>query len=155
MHPCTDIANIIALGIGIIIQIQQDTSGSGTTARDRRWEQLTPEAYFGGTIAQNGTSYTSIDAPTLARRDGDDGADVAHYVVARSVTFPNATVYPTDMHYKQYVNGSGYIHVIHQVPGFKSARYLSKRDEYGGPGFKYNFRSYVWDSEIGNADPNT
>lgn len=152
--PCTAYTGAVASAlIGIFAFTQRgDTPRDGTSTSNRRRDA--PGAavdLFINSFAANGFEHGEVETVAIKRRDDNDLNALVEHFVLRDVVHPNTTITPADYHFKAFANGTGYLHAIHQSGTSTSTStstntttggHLQKRHD--GPGFKYNFYTFLW-----------
>jgi hypothetical protein len=146
-QPCSAYALAVALSVGSIIQRQQDraTPATGTTTSSRRDLPNAASNIFVDNMIAHGFTWGEIETPAVTRRDNTSN-DVTEYFIIRDVLHPDPSITPADVHYKEFTNGTGYLHFVHQPANSD----LQKRHE--GAGFKYNWLCGYYDGKAANVD---
>ncbi|KAK4206682.1 hypothetical protein QBC37DRAFT_434569 [Rhypophila decipiens] len=149
-YPCTEYTGFVASALlGVFTFTQKgDTPSSGAHTSGRRDAPVAAVDLFIDSFAANGFDYGEVETFNVKRRDNDDDPNaLTEHFVLRDVVHPNTTITPADYHFKAFANGTGYVHAIHQS---NSATGLQKRHD--GPGFKYNFQTFVWTVQTPQPD---
>ncbi|CAK7207977.1 hypothetical protein SEUCBS139899_010811 [Sporothrix eucalyptigena] len=159
-HPCADIAGGIAATTAAIIAIQMiEGSSTGVGTSNKRDANATwpPSALdiFVEHLESTGFTYSQVEEAALTRRSNDD--EILNSFVVRDVFNPAGNATAADFHYTSFVNGTGYVHVIHETTSSakRAAPPAGLVKRHDGAGFKYNWNRYVFNSAAYGANINS